>query len=159
MTTRLVVAVVLVVAAVVVAVVLDRRSKRDPPTQGRWSVPGQVDRADFGSASSPWLVVVFSSATCTTCAAALVAARAAAGGDVALDDVEHGARRDLHERYSIDAVPTLLVVDDEGVVRASFVGAPDGDELREAIDDLKAGKPRSETQVRLPQRRNDPSTS
>ena len=150
---RLLVAAVLVAVAVVVAVVVDRRSRRDAPTQGRWAVPAQVDRADFAAPTSPWLVVVFSSATCTTCAAAVAAARAVEGGDVAVDDVEHVARRDLHDRYAIDAVPTVLVVDDEGVVRASFVGAPDADELREAIADVEAGKPRTETQVRLPKRR------
>lgn len=152
---RVVVAAVLVAVAVVVAIVLDRRSKADAPTQGRWSVPSQLDRADFAAPTSPWLVVVFSSATCSTCAAALDAAREVAGADVALDDVEVGARRDLHDRYLIDAVPTLVVADDEGVVRASFVGPPDAGELQEALDDLRAGKPRTETQVRLPQRRPD----
>ncbi|HEY4332527.1 MAG TPA: hypothetical protein VGM78_08160, partial [Ilumatobacteraceae bacterium] len=30
--------------------------------------------------------------------------------------------RDLHTRYKIDAVPTLVIADREGVVRASFLG-------------------------------------
>lgn len=152
---RVVVAAVLVAVAVVVAIVIDRRSGRDAPTQGRWSVPSQLDRGDFASPGSPWLVVVFTSATCQTCAAAVRAAREVEGGDVALQDVEVAERKDLHDRYGIDAVPTLVVADDEGVVRASYVGPPDPGELREALDDLRAGKPRTETQVRLPERRTD----
>jgi protein-disulfide isomerase len=150
---RVVIAAVLVVLAVVVAVVVDRRSRRDAPTQGRWTVPAQLDRGDFAAPGSPWLVAVFTSATCRTCAAALAAARTVAGGDVVLDDVEVGDRRDVHDRYGIDAVPTLVVADDEGVVRASFVGPPDAEELQEALDALRAGKPHVETQVRLPRRR------
>ena len=37
-------------------------------------------------------------------------------------DVEYTAQRALHERYNIDAVPTLVIADREGVVRASFLG-------------------------------------
>ena len=114
---RLLIAAAFIVVAVGVALVL-RRRKPDPPTQPAWTVPAQLDRADFARPDAPWLVAVFTSSTCASCAdlldKALAAARATA---VAVHDVEFVARRDLHERYGIDAVPTLVVADAEGVVR------------------------------------------
>ena len=41
---------------------------------------------------------------------------------VAVTEVEFGASRALHERYSIDAVPTTVVADARGVAVATFLG-------------------------------------
>ena len=120
---RLLVVAVVVVLAVVLALVVERR-RPDPPTQGEWPVPRQLDRGDFDRADAPWLVAVFSSATCDSCATVLVKSAVLASADVVVQDVEVGARGDLHKRYGIDAVPTIVVADAEGVVRASFVGPP-----------------------------------
>jgi hypothetical protein len=50
-----------------------------------------------------------------------------------VDEAELGARADAHRRYEIDAVPILVVVDRDGVVRASFAGAVTANELAEAL--------------------------
>ena len=50
-------------------------------------------------------------------------------GAVAVQDVEVTAQPDLHKRYSIDAVPMVLVADSTGDVRASFLGPPPASEL------------------------------
>jgi Thioredoxin len=118
---RVVVAVVLVAVAVAVAVVLERR-RPDAPSQGSWEVPAQLDRGDFPRPDAPWLVAVFTSATCSTCAAVAAAAAPLAGDAVAVVEAEAKERRDLHDRYRIEAVPTLVVADADGVVRASFLG-------------------------------------
>ena len=112
---------VVVAAAVILALVVERR-RPDPPTQGEWPVPRQLDRADFDRPDAPWLVAVFSSATCDSCATVLQKAAVLASADVVIHDVEVGAQGDLHQRYGIEAVPTIVVADAEGVVRASFVG-------------------------------------
>lgn len=123
---------VVVAIAVVVAVVAERR-RPAPPTQPRYPVPTQLDRADFGAPEAPWLVVVFTAATCDACATALATARGLAGPDVAVEEVEVSARGDLHRRYRIEAVPLTVVADADGVVRAGFVGTPPGDDLRAAL--------------------------
>ncbi|HEX2040382.1 MAG TPA: hypothetical protein VHF47_11700 [Acidimicrobiales bacterium] len=134
---RLVLAAVLVAAALAVAWVL-RRRRPEPPTQPRrYRVPQQLDRADFDHADLPWLVVVFTSSTCESCAGALDKARVLGSADVAVIDVSYQARRDLHERYAIDAVPTTLVVDADGVVQASFVGTPSATDLWAAVADAR----------------------
>ena len=84
-----------------------------PATPGRADasdvrpVPDQLDRADFAWPEAPWLVAVFTSATCASCADVRSKADVLASNDVAVDIVEFPARRDVHRRYGIDAVPLL----------------------------------------------------
>lgn len=124
---------VVVTLAVVVALVVDRRTRRDVPTQPRGSVPTQLDRSDFDAPAAPWLVAVFTSATCRSCQAAVGGALSLAGSDVAVVEVEAAARADLHRRYGIDSVPTITIADGEGVVQRAFVGPPAVDDLRAAM--------------------------
>ncbi len=119
---RLLVAVLIVAVAGVVALVARRRRIADAPTQVTHEAPTQLDRADFVSPATPWLLVAFTSATCHTCADSLAKARALESRAVAVTEVEYTAARELHARYRIDAVPTLVLADAEGVVRASFIG-------------------------------------
>jgi thioredoxin-related protein len=112
----------LVLVVALVALVLRRRTRPDAPTQPRAAAPQQLDRADFERPEAEWLVVVFSSATCSTCADVVRKAAVLDAADVAVQDVEFTAQRDLHRRYSIDAVPIVVIADREGVVRRSFVG-------------------------------------
>jgi hypothetical protein len=57
--------------------------------------------------------------------------------DVAVEEAEVTARRDLHDRYGIDAVPTLVVADADGVVRASFVGPVTATDLWAAVAEVR----------------------
>jgi hypothetical protein len=137
---RVLVAAVVVIVAAVVAVVVERR-KPEAPTQGAWVAPAQLDRADFTRPDAPWLVAVFTSATCDSCAQALARARILAGDAVAVEDVEVKARPELHRRYSIEAVPIVVVADAEGVVQASFVGPPSAPDLWAAVAQARDGGP------------------
>ncbi|MGH9278313.1 MAG: thioredoxin domain-containing protein [Acidimicrobiales bacterium] len=129
---RVVLAAAAVAVAAVVAYVVQRR-RPAPPTQSAWTVPAQLDRDDFDSPAAPWLVAVFTSATCDSCQVALDKARVLASGDVVVQDVEATARKDLHDRYHIDAVPTIVIADQDGVVRKSFVGPPTATDLWAAV--------------------------
>jgi hypothetical protein len=133
---RFVIALVLVAIAVLVAVVMQRR-RPDAPTQPTWTVPAQLDRNDFARPAAPWLVAVFTSATCNTCGGVFDKARVLESDVVAVDDVEIGARPDEHRRYGIDAVPTLVVADVDGVVRASFVGPVTATDLWAAVAEAR----------------------
>jgi thioredoxin-related protein len=136
---RLVAAAAIVAVVAVVAFVLDRRAqRREAPSQGTWPVPTQLDRADFARPDAQWLVVVFSSSTCESCATVLSHATVLESDNVAVQDVESVARRDLHERYGVEAVPTVVVADAEGVVQASFVGVPPAAELWAAVAEVRS---------------------
>jgi hypothetical protein len=136
--TTLLIAVPLVVVAVVVALVI-RRRRPEPPTQRRWSVPAQLDRGDFERPEAEWLVVVFTSKTCESCEAALAQAAPLASAGVAVQDVSYQTNQKLQERYHIDAAPTIVVADREGVVRASFIGTPSTGDLWTAVAAVRAG--------------------
>jgi hypothetical protein len=134
---RLVVAGILVLVAVAVAVLVDRRQRRDAPTQPRFRVPAQLDRADFERPEAPWLVAVFTSATCDSCRGTFDKALVLACDEVAVVEAEVTARPEVHERYGIDAVPTIVVADHAGVVRASFLGPPTATDLWAAVAEAR----------------------
>lgn len=134
---RLAVALVLVALAIVVAVVIDRRRPSAPTQPQTWPVPTQLDRADFDDPFRPWLVAVFTSRTCESCERVTAKARVVASDEVAYTEVSWQERRDLHDRYSIGAVPTTVIADRDGVVRASFVGSPTATDLWAAIAEAR----------------------
>lgn len=141
---------ILIAAAVVLcaaaAAFVGRKRRPQAPTQPRMQVPSQVDRADFDGSDKGWLVAVFSSASCHTCADVVAKARALASRDVAVHDVEYGAARDLHRRYDIDAVPTVIIVDGEGVVRQSFMGPVTATDLWAAVAECREPGSRPDAQ-------------
>ena len=135
---RLLIAAVLIVVAVAVAGALQRfRARADAPTQSRWSVPTQLDRADFDGADVPWLVAVFTSATCDSCARAMEKTKVLESASVVVQDVPYQERKDLHTRYSVDVVPMILVAGSDGAVAASFVGVPTATDLWAAVAEAR----------------------
>jgi hypothetical protein len=115
---------VIVVFAVagVVAFFLQRRKPAAPTQPTAYPVPVQIDRNDFTRADAPWLVLLFSSETCGGCASMREKASVVAARDVAYQEVSYQADKALHQRYNIEAVPLVVIADDEGVVVNSFVG-------------------------------------
>ncbi len=110
------------VVAVAAAIAWRRRRAPAAPTQPRGAVPAQLNRADFDQPATPWLVVAFTSATCLTCADIARKAGVLASRDVAVQEVEFAGHRALHDRYRIDAVPTLVIADSRGVVQFGHLG-------------------------------------
>jgi hypothetical protein len=135
---QVLIAVVVAAVAAGVAVVIQRRTRVDAPTQpASYEVPAMLDRADFTRPAAPWLVAVFSSATCLSCQDAWEKARLLESDEVAVQEIEASEHPDLHRRYAIDAVPMIVVADDEGVTRASFIGVPTAADLWAALAELR----------------------
>lgn len=134
---RIVLAVGLAVLALAVAAVVQRRQRPDAPVRTGYSVPAQLDRADFARPEAPWLVAVFTSATCTTCQGVWERTQPLESAEVAVQELEHTADRALHDRYGIDAVPTTLVVAADGVVAASFIGPLTATDLWAAVAEAR----------------------
>jgi hypothetical protein len=133
---RFLLAAAVVVIAAVVALVMERR-RPEAPTQATWAVPSQLDRQDFGHPDTPWLVALFTSATCDSCQQVVEKAQALSSREVAVEEIEIKANPDLHRRYHVEAVPTIVVADGEGVVRKSFVGPPSATDLWAAVADAR----------------------
>jgi hypothetical protein len=60
---------------------------------------------------------------------------------VAVQEIEAIERKDLHQRYAIDAVPMLLLADAMGVVRGSLVGPASAEEIWLAVSDVRDNSP------------------
>ncbi len=129
--------VVVIVAVAVVAATVLRRRAPEPPTQTTWTVPQQLDLADIGSPTTPWNVVLFTSDTCQTCAAMVRKVELLESASVSVAVRSYQQHTELHRRYRIDAVPTCVVADAEGVVRASFVGPASATDLWAAVAELR----------------------
>jgi hypothetical protein len=143
--TRVLIAAAVIVLASLASLVLRRRtSGTDAPTQAQHHVPTQLDRSDFASPDTPWLVAVFSSATCQTCANVVSKASVLHSASVAVDDVEYAARRALHEKYRIDGVPCVVIADRLGVVHRSFLGPVTATDLWAAVADARDPEARAE---------------
>lgn len=135
---RFLIVAAVVVVAIVASRVLARRGAHGP-TQVGHTVPSQVDRADFARVDAPWLVVAFTSATCNTCADIERKVVVLDSPQVAVQVVEHGAQRALHDKYGIDAVPSVVFSDADGVVRASYVGPVSATDLWAGLARVRDG--------------------
>jgi len=132
--------VLVVIVAVLVALAIAwvaKRRKPEPPTQGGFHVPTQLDRSDFPSASTPWLIAVFTSATCDACKDVVNKAFVMQSREVSVVNIEYQSDKPVHERYAIDAVPTLVVADGDGVVRAGFIGPIKAQDLWAAVAECR----------------------
>ena len=134
---KLVIVAAVMVVAVVAALIAQRRRPSPPANPTEYEAPAQLDRSDFPDPSTPWLVVVFSSATCSTCAEVWTRARVLASDAVAVVEVEAVRDAELHRRYGIDAVPITVVADAAGVVQRSFVGPVSSTHLWAALAEVR----------------------
>lgn len=134
----MILALAIVAVAAVVAEVVRRRRRPDAPTQVRHVLPTQLDRSDFARPDAPWLVAVFTSETCSTCADVVAKARVLEASDVVVAELTYQRDRDVHARYAIDAVPSLLLADRDGVVVAQFLGPVTATDLWAAVADARA---------------------
>ena len=134
---RLVIAAAIIVVVGVVALVSRKRRVADAPTQREFNVPQQLDRTDFVRPDAPWLVTVFSSATCDVCAGVAERAAVLESDDVAVGVVEFERAEALHEKYKIDAVPTLVISDALGVTRKHFLGPVNATDMWAAVAEVR----------------------
>jgi hypothetical protein len=84
-----------------------------------------------------WLLALFTSSTCATCADVATKAKVVESSAVAVAEIEWSANRALHDRYGIDAVPTTVLADRRGVVRAAFVGPVTATDLWAAVAEAR----------------------
>lgn len=125
--------------ALAVGWAVQRRAPAPPIGPTRHELPQQVDRTDFLRPDAPWLVAVFTSATCETCAKVWTAAQLTESTEVATQNIEVQSDPDLHERYNITAVPSVIIVDDAGVTRAEFLGPPTSSDLWAKLAEVRDG--------------------
>ncbi len=142
----LVIVVGVALGASLAALVVSRR-RPDVPTAPQFAAPQQLDPSDFGSNDTDWLLVLFSSKTCMSCRDAAVVVESIDLAEVTVVELHVEDHRATHDRYAIDAVPTLVLADREGVVRWSFLGAPPPEAVHQTLVDIGAIEPDEGTPV------------
>lgn len=148
--------VVLVVLALIAAVVAWRLQQRrpDPPSAPSYRAPTQIDLVDVGLAelaepgstsaddsirSSPVPnrpiggVIVFGSVLCSSCEGVWETTQRVSPPTFATKLINVEDDPEVHKRYRIDGVPTLVVVDKEGVVHNAFFGPVTDEALAEVL--------------------------
>ncbi len=143
-----VIVVVVALGAGGIAFLVNRR-RPDAPTAPQFAAPQQLDRADFEAVATPWLLVLFSSNTCLSCMDARSAIDPIDVAELTVLELHVEEHRSIHDRYHIDAVPTLVLADREGVVRWSFLGAPPLEVVQQALADSGVVEPDDGTPVSL----------
>jgi len=134
---RVLIAFTIVLVAAAVAAVIQRRRVPDAPTQRRYNVPEQLDRTDFPRPDAPWLVAVFTSDVCDKCTEVASKAAVLASDEVSVANIDFSDERELHDRYEIDAVPTLVIADADGVTRRAFLGPMTATDLWAAVAEAR----------------------
>ena len=114
-----------------------QRRTSDAPIRTGWSIPDQVNRNDFLSPETPWLVAVFTSSSCDTCSEVVAKAAPLTSSQVAVQEVEAKKDKELHDRYKIEAVPLVALIDTQGVVRSHFLGPVSSSELWSSLAELR----------------------
>ena len=114
-----------------------QRSSSDTPVRTGWSIPDQVNRKDFLSPEIPWLVAVFTSSSCDTCSEVMSKTVPLASSQVVVHEVEAKKDKDLHDRYKIEAVPLVALIDTQGVVRSHFLGPVSSSDLWSSLAELR----------------------
>ncbi|MBM3671187.1 MAG: thioredoxin family protein [Actinobacteria bacterium] len=136
MAVRLGVAAAVLAIAFLVAWRIRRQRPQATPSPAM-TVPRQLHRADFNRADAPWLVAYFSSVVCGACKNLGPKVEVLACAEVATHESSYETDRDTHERYSINALPMVLIADREGVVRRAFVGATTATDLWAAVAEVR----------------------
>lgn len=137
MITRALIAAVIALVALGVAALIRRRKPDGPPVDS-FPTPRQLRRDDFPRPDAPWLVALFSSTTCGTCPDLAAKIAVLDSTEVAVTELTFQDQREIHDRYGISAVPMVVVADDEGVVRAAFVGPTSATDIWAALAELRA---------------------
>jgi len=117
--------------------VMQQRAPDAPTAPITHTTPDQLDRQDFVRPDAPWLVAVFTSETCETCAKVWTSSQLVESDDVAVQNIEVGQDKSLHDRYNITAVPAVVIADEAGVAQASFLGPPTSADLWAKLAELR----------------------
>ena len=115
---------------------LANRRMPDSPSVPKSIIPYQLDRSDFNDPSIEWIFVLFTSDTCDACDLVMNEVSKISLPNVVVQNINYAANKSLHVRYEIDAVPILLIADQQGIVQWSFAGVPPSIAISEALVNL-----------------------
>mgnify|MGYP000912497657 CR=1 FL=1 len=113
-----------IVVAICLTAIYAQKRKTGETFETRYEPPVKIERNDFPGKNADALVVLFTSKVCNSCENVISKASVLQSGEVDVVNVEFedAQGKKLHSKYQIEAVPTLVICDINGVVSKSFVG-------------------------------------
>ena len=132
----------LVIVAVVVALAFASRRNKDVVSETRYDPPSKIERNDFPSLEGEILVVAFTSRVCDSCSNLIDKVKVLESGAVSTSIVEFedASGKKLHSKYQIEAVPTTVICDENGVVVESHVGPVTATDLWAGVARARGGE-------------------
>lgn len=116
----------------------------------RADAPARFDLSDVSAEDRSPVLVEFTSPYCHECEAAMPLLKAAAlVHDASFQLIDAKVRPDLAGKYGIRRVPTILVVDLKGAVKASWLGTPPETELEAALTAASSGNGKGNSRASL----------
>ena len=129
----------LIVLIVLTLFVVISRKKKPQTTPTSFELPAIIDREDFEDKKADILVLVFTSQHCDGCGVMFDKAKVLQSDSVDVVDVsyqdKHG--KEVHDKYQIEAVPSIVICDNEGNTQKTFVGAVTATDLWAAVAELR----------------------
>ena len=135
--TQLIIVAAVAIVALGVGWFVQQQAPDVPTAPVNHTTPDQVDRADFARPDAEWLVAVFTSATCETCAKVWTSTQLVESEEVAIHNSEVKDEADIHKKYNITAVPSVVIADAQGVARGSFLGPPSSADLWATLAEVR----------------------
>lgn len=153
MTDRAVTLIALLAAASLAWWLLSRRDGKFRPAASDATTGDVLDASDVGGPlTGRATFVLVSSATCSTCPQVRRALTAVAHDEpgVSFRELPAESHMALVRRLDVLRTPTVLLLDEQGVVRSRTSGPLRADQARAALDQLPAGRPPAELAPALP---------
>ena len=132
----------IVVVTLLGTILLVSRKKSVKTQVTSFDLPLHIDRSDFDNKNAEILVLVFSSETCDGCdvvwnKTTVLQSSAVDVEKVSYQDVKG---KKLHLKYQIEAVPSVLVCDEQGSVFKAFLGNVTATDLWAAVAELRGSQ-------------------
>ena len=115
-----------IVLLVCVLIVYSTNRKKVAPTQAdEYGYPSMINRKDFEDVNKEIIVISFTSSVCDSCKGVWSKVQVLNSDSVAVQNVEYEneSGKKLHQKYSIDAVPTTIVCNKDGITLKSYIGS------------------------------------
>lgn len=131
----------IVLALIVISIII--ANKKNTATQiTSFDLPTFIDRNDFENKKAKTLVVVFSSQHCDACETVWNKVQVLQSDlvDIAKVSYQDVVGKKLHLKYQIDAVPSVLICDEQGSVFKSYLGNVTATDLWAGVAELRGSE-------------------
>lgn len=132
-----------VVVMSIVAILLLVARKKKPQTQvTSFDLPTQIDVEDFEDPTCELHVIMFSSEHCDGCDSVWDKAQVLSSSTVEVLKASYQDKqgRILHDKYQIEAVPSLVICDADGKTLKAFLGSVTATDLWAAVAELRGAE-------------------